>query len=103
MVTPTGELLEVDAISDPEPFWSLCGGKSSVDIVTQLEFDLMEVADVHGGGISFPGDGPAALLHAFRIWVPTRPGASTTSVSSFRLPAPGSRRMECVPRHCAAR
>lgn len=86
IVTATGEVLEVDAASDPELFWALCGGKSSVGIVTQLEFDLVEVADVHGGGLFFPGACAPAVLHAFREWAPALPHASTTSVSILRLP-----------------
>jgi FAD/FMN-containing dehydrogenase len=86
LVTADGAVRRVDAISDPELFWALRGGKGNFGIVTELEFDLVPVASLHGGGVFFPGEAAAALLHAYRTWVETLPEETTTSIALLRLP-----------------
>ncbi|WP_372698633.1 FAD-binding oxidoreductase [Arthrobacter sp. JSM 101049] len=86
LVTAAGELLEVDADSNPELFWALRGGKCEVGIVTGLEFDLMPVRDVLGGAVFFPGDAAPVLLHAYAGWAATLPENTTTSIALLRMP-----------------
>jgi FAD/FMN-containing dehydrogenase len=86
LVTATGEVRQVDAIGDPELFWALRGGKGNFGIVTELEFELMPVASLYGGGIFFPGAAAAELLHTYRTWVRTLPEETTTSIALLRLP-----------------
>ncbi|MDN5751387.1 MAG: FAD-binding oxidoreductase, partial [Pseudonocardia sp.] len=86
LVTADGRIREVDAATDPELFWALRGGKGNFGIVTELEFELMPVAALYGGGIFFPGAAAAEVLHAFRAWVETLPEEAGTSVALLRLP-----------------
>lgn len=86
LVTADSAVLDVTPESEPELFWALRGGKCSVGIVTEIEFELMEVPDYYGGAIYYPGHAAGALLHAFRTWAPTLPGEATTSVALLRLP-----------------
>jgi FAD/FMN-containing dehydrogenase len=86
LVTADGEVRRVDAGSDPDLFWALRGGKGNFGIVTELEIDLVPVAGLHGGGVFFPGEAAAALLHAYRTWVATLPEETTTSIALLRLP-----------------
>lgn len=86
LVTADGEVREIDAASDPELFWALRGGKGNFGIVTELEFELVPVAGLYGGGIFFPGAAAADLLHTYRTWVETLPEETTTSVALLRLP-----------------
>ncbi|QJY45971.1 FAD-binding oxidoreductase [Pseudonocardia broussonetiae] len=86
LVTATGEVRHVDAIGDPELFWALRGGKGNFGIVTEIEFGLVPVATLYGGGIFFPGAAAADVLHAYRTWVDTLPEETTTSVALLRLP-----------------
>ncbi|MHA6785804.1 FAD-binding oxidoreductase [Pseudonocardia saturnea] len=86
LVTAAGEIRQVDSISDPELFWALRGGKGNFGIVTEMEFELMPVAGLYGGGIFFPGDAAAELLHTYRTWVETLPEETTTSIALLRLP-----------------
>ncbi|MGY1744820.1 FAD-binding oxidoreductase [Blastococcus sp. SYSU D00695] len=86
LVTGDGEVRTVDAASDPELFWALRGGKGSFGVVTALEFDLVPVARLYGGGVFFPGSAAAALLHAYREWAPGLPEETTTSIAVLRLP-----------------
>jgi hypothetical protein len=86
LVTADGTVRDVDAQSDPDLFWALRGGKGNFGVVTELEFDLMPVARLYGGGIFFPGAAAAELLHTYRTWVDTLPEETTTSIALLRLP-----------------
>lgn len=86
LVTADGTIREVDAQTDPDLFWAVRGGKGNFGIVTELEFDLMPVSRLYGGGIFFPGEAAAALLHTYREWVETLPEETTTSIALLRLP-----------------
>lgn len=86
LVSADGTVREVDADSDPELFWALRGGKGNLGIVTELEFDLVPVAGLHGGAIFFPGSAAHDLLHAYRQWTPTLPEETTTSIAILRMP-----------------
>jgi FAD/FMN-containing dehydrogenase len=86
VVTPDGRLREVDADHDPELFRVLKGGKGNVGIVTGLEFELMPVQELYGGGIMYPGEDSQAVFSAFREWYPTLPPEATPSIALLRLP-----------------
>lgn len=86
LVTADGRIRTVDAESDPELFWALRGGKGNVGIVTELEFDLMPVAGLHGGCVFYPGAAARELLHAYREWTPGLPEETTTSIAILRMP-----------------
>lgn len=86
LVTADGAIVEASADQEPELFWALRGGKCAVGIVTELEFDLMPVAQVYGGGVFYPGDEAPAVLHAFREWVATLPETTTASIALLRAP-----------------
>lgn len=86
MVTGDGELREVTAASEPELFWAVRGGKGNFGIATELEFGLVPVASLYGGGVYFPGDAAPAVLHAWREWAPGLPEDTSTSVALLRLP-----------------
>ena len=86
IVVADGTVLEVDADHEPELFWALRGGKCDIGIVTELEFALMPVAQYYGGGIFYPGEAAATVLHKFRSWALTLPEQATTSMALLRLP-----------------
>ncbi|WP_300018379.1 FAD-binding protein [Pseudonocardia sp.] len=86
LVSAGGEILSVDAATDPELFWALRGGKGNFGIVTELEFDLVPVTSLYGGGIFFPGAAAADVLHTYRTWVQSLPEETTTSIALLRMP-----------------
>ena len=86
LVTADGELRHVDAQSEPELFWALRGGKGNFGIVVAIEFELVPVSRMYGGGIFFPGSAAREVLHAWRQWAPTMPEDVTTSLALMRLP-----------------
>ncbi|MGY1632826.1 FAD-binding oxidoreductase [Geodermatophilus sp. SYSU D01186] len=86
LVTADGAITTVDAASDPDLFWALRGGKGAFGVVTELEFDLVPVAGLHGGGLFFPGSAAADVLHAWREWTAALPEETSTSVAVLRMP-----------------
>ncbi|MER7813346.1 FAD-binding oxidoreductase [Streptomyces sp900116325] len=86
VVTADGELRHVTADSDPELFWSLLGGKGNFGVVTALEFDLFPLTHFYGGGIYFPGERLADVLHTWRTWQSDMPEEMSSSVAVQRLP-----------------
>ncbi|MCW2741769.1 MAG: mcrA [Blastococcus sp.] len=86
IVTADGRLRRVTAESDPELFWALRGGKGNFGIVTALEFELVPVPSLFGGGIFFSAEDAPAVLHRFRAWAPSLPEEVGTSIAILRLP-----------------
>lgn len=98
IVTADGRHRTVTADADPDLFWAVRGGKGNFGVVTALEFALMPVRRLYGGGLYFPGDSAAALLRTWRDWTRQAPEAMTSSLALLRLPGlPG------VPDHPAGR
>jgi hypothetical protein len=86
VVTADGAIRRVDAGSSPDLFWALCGGKGNFGIVTEMEFGLMPVARLYGGGIYYSAEHASAVLHAFRDWSSDLPDDVTTSIALLRVP-----------------
>jgi FAD/FMN-containing dehydrogenase len=87
VVTADGELRHVDAVSEPDLFWALRGGKGNFAVVTALEFDLFPVSRLYGGGIYFPGERTADVLRAWAAWHTSTPETMVTSIAVMRMPA----------------
>ncbi|WP_258054954.1 FAD-binding oxidoreductase [Streptomyces sp. Ru71] len=86
IVTADAEHRTVTPQQDGELFWAVRGGKGNFGIVTSLEFRLMPVARLYGGGLYFPGDQAPAVLRAWRDWTREVPESMTSSVALLRLP-----------------
>ncbi len=86
VVTADGELRHVTADSDAELFWALLGGKGNFGVVTALEFDLFPLTHFYGGGIYFPGEHLADVLHTWRTWQSDMPEEMSSSLAVQRLP-----------------
>ncbi|GII52742.1 oxidoreductase [Planotetraspora thailandica] len=86
LVTPDGELRQVDAEREPDLFWALRGGKGNFGVVTRLGFGLVPVTTIYGGGLFFPGEHVAAVLTAFRAVAASAPDELTVSFAFLRLP-----------------
>ncbi|GAB3565350.1 FAD-binding oxidoreductase [Spelaeicoccus albus] len=86
LVTGDGVLHHVDS-REPELLWALQGGKANVGIVASLTIELVHLHRVFGGGIFFPGESAAAVVHEFARWAPTLPVEAGTSIALLRLPA----------------
>ena len=85
VVTGDGEALRATREDHPEVFGALCGGKHALGIVTALEMELVELADLHGGALYFDGADAAEVLHLWRRWAEDLPEHTTTSLAFLQL------------------
>ncbi|SDT15453.1 FAD-binding oxidoreductase [Actinoplanes derwentensis] len=86
VVTADGELRHVTVDSEPDLFWALRGAKGNFGVVVAIEFTLFPLVAFYGGGIFFPGELAADVLHLFREWVKTVPEEMSASVGLLHLP-----------------
>jgi FAD/FMN-containing dehydrogenase len=84
VVTPGGELRTVTPGSDL--FWALLGGRAGFGVVTALEFALVPVTELYGGGLYFDAADLPVVLRAWRTWAMTAPDGLTTSIAVVPLP-----------------
>jgi FAD/FMN-containing dehydrogenase len=54
IVAANGELLHVDADSNPELFWAIRGGGGNFGVATRFKFRLHEVGSIYGGMLFLP-------------------------------------------------
>lgn len=86
VVTAEGVVRHVSADSEPDLFYALRGGKPAVGIVTEVQAELVPVAEVFGGAVFVDGSHAAAMLAAYRSWTATLPDTMTTALKFLRLP-----------------
>ncbi|MGI5490291.1 FAD-binding oxidoreductase [Microtetraspora malaysiensis] len=86
IVTADGIHRTVTPERDSDLFWAVRGGKGNFGIVTALEFRLMPVRRLYGGGIYFPGERAASLIRAWWEWAGAVPESMTSSLALLRLP-----------------
>ncbi|HSE81487.1 MAG TPA: FAD-binding oxidoreductase [Gaiellaceae bacterium] len=66
LVTPAGEILQVDSDGEPELLWGLRGGGGNFGVATRLDLRLQALDRVVGGLLTFAGDGVGDALRRFR-------------------------------------
>ncbi|MEX5633651.1 FAD-binding oxidoreductase [Parafrankia sp. FMc2] len=98
VVTGDGELRRATATENTSLFWALRGGKGALGIVTAVEFELLDVAEIYGGCLYFDGADAERVISAWRVWSASLPEQATTSLAVLRLPA-----MPAVPPPLAGR
>ena len=86
VVTGDGAIHDVTPESDRELFDVMLGAKDAVGIVTELEFELIEVPRMYGGSMFWEEADLEAVLRAWREWAPALPEEMTTSVAILRAP-----------------
>ncbi len=82
LVNAQGEVVTVDAESDPELFWALRGGGGGFGVVTSLELELYEVPQLYAGMMAWPWERGAEVLESWREWTADAP-EEATSVGRF--------------------
>ncbi|MGW8531893.1 MULTISPECIES: FAD-binding oxidoreductase [Nocardiopsidaceae] len=86
LVTADGRSLHVGPDENADLFWALRGARSGFGVVTSMDVGLVPLASLYGGGLYFPGDRAARVLHAWREWVAGVPQETNSSVALLRLP-----------------
>jgi FAD/FMN-containing dehydrogenase len=79
------EPLRVDAEHEPDLFWALRGGGGRA-IVTEMEFEVLPVPDLFGGGVYYSGHDALRVLTAYRDWLPSLDDRTSTSLALLHLP-----------------
>ncbi|MEX5235825.1 FAD-binding oxidoreductase [Kocuria arenosa] len=92
VVTTDGAHRTVDAEHEPELFALLRGGKGNLGIVTAMEFQLVPLDGLYGGGIFYPGADAREVLTTWSRWSADLPETASTSIALLRLPE-----MDIVP------
>lgn len=87
LVTASGELRRVTADVDPDLFWALRGGGAgSLGIVTAMEIELVQVADVYAGNLLYPAELAPEVFDRFGEWVADVPDELTSAVAIMNYP-----------------
>jgi hypothetical protein len=86
LVTGAGEVLHVTPDEHADLFWGVRGGKSALGIVTEVEIDLLPIAEFYGGALYFDGADAARVLHAWHDWGQGLPETVNTSLAVQQLP-----------------
>ncbi|MEW1551255.1 bagremycin/ferroverdin biosynthesis FAD-dependent oxygenase BagG/FevA2 [Streptomyces tsukubensis] len=86
IVTADGQAHRATAGHNTDLFWAVRGGKGNFGVVTAVEFELVEVARLYGGGLFFAGRSAPEVLHTWREWTASLPEELTSSLALLRLP-----------------
>lgn len=84
-VNAKGAPVRADADSDPELLWAARGGSLPI-VVTALELQLHEIGALTAGGLLWPLERAADVVHAWREWIGTVPDGVTSLVRVLRYP-----------------
>jgi FAD/FMN-containing dehydrogenase len=86
VVTADGSLRHVTAETEPDLFWALRGGRDNFGVVTSMEFGLVPVTTLYGGGLYFGTEHLADVLRAWRDWSAGVPDELTSSIALITMP-----------------
>jgi hypothetical protein len=86
VVTADGRELVVTPDQHPDLFWGLRGGGGNLAAVTEIEVDLIPVAQLYGGGLFFRGEQAADLLDLFQQCTAEAPDELSLSVAFIDFP-----------------
>jgi hypothetical protein len=86
VVTADGRELVVTRDHEPDLFWALRGGGGNLAAVTEIEIELLPVAQLYGGCLFFAGERAGEILSLFRQCTATAPNELSLSVAFVALP-----------------
>jgi FAD/FMN-containing dehydrogenase len=87
VVTADARPTRIDAQSEPDLFWALRGGGGNYGVVTSIEFDLIELAEVFAGSVIYPADERAGeIFQSWREWTEGAPDEVTSIARFLHLP-----------------
>ena len=73
LVLASGETVQASAEQHPDLFWAIRGGGGNFGVVTSFLFRLHEVGTIFGGPTFWPVEDAAAVLSAYREFMPAAP------------------------------
>jgi FAD/FMN-containing dehydrogenase len=87
VVTGDGVLRHAGPTQHPGLYWGLRGAKGTLGVVTAVDLELVEQAEVYAGSLWFDETDLPAVLAAWAPWARGLPEQGTTSVAITRMPA----------------
>ena len=85
-MTASGDLVRADPERHADLFWALRGGGGGFGIVTEVEVDLLPLAEVFAGLVVFDMEHAQTVVRAYRDWALSAPREVTSSVRFLRPP-----------------
>jgi FAD/FMN-containing dehydrogenase len=85
VLTPAGELREIDACSDPDLFAAVQRA-GATGWVTAMTLDLVPAEQMYAGGMWFAADDAGAVKRRWQQWSAELPAAAETSIADVVLP-----------------
>lgn len=79
LVLADGQCVTASADENPDLFWAIRGGGGNFGVVTEFRFHAHEVSTVVGGPTFWAIEDTAAVMAAYREWLPT----ATRNVGAF--------------------
>jgi FAD/FMN-containing dehydrogenase len=93
LITAEGEFVRASAEENADLFWGVRGGGGNFGIVTEFEFDLVELGPmVMAGPVFWPMERSPEVLRFYRDWIAEAPDELMTIVIHRKAPA-----LEFVP------
>jgi FAD/FMN-containing dehydrogenase len=86
VVTADGERRHVTSQAEPDLYWALLGGRDNFGIVTGMEFGLVPVVRLYGGGLFYDAEQFPGFLEAYAGWATTVPDEMNSSVALIPFP-----------------
>ena len=86
VVTADGRLVRASHDDEPELFWALRGGGGSFGLVTGMELELFEVAEVFAGAMFWPMEQAAEVMNTWQRLTLGFPEAMTSVARVLQLP-----------------
>jgi FAD/FMN-containing dehydrogenase len=86
VVLADGVLVSASAVDHPDLYWALRGGKGGLGVVTSVKIELVSLATLYGGSLTFDAENIEAALHAWVAYLETADPGVTTSVAILRMP-----------------
>ena len=84
LVTASGQILQVNEVTQPDLFWALKGGSNNFGIITRYDLKTYEIGTVFGGLLSWTGqESSLRFLDAFTAWF--APGGGVKDVAKAAI------------------
>ncbi len=86
VVLADGDLVTASAHEHPDLFWALRGGKGGLGVVTSAKVELVDLATLYGGSLTYDAENIDTALRAWAGYLESADPRVTTSAVILRMP-----------------
>lgn len=86
VVTASGDVVTASETENADLFWALRGGKGGFGVVTEVTIELIEIAELYAGSLTFEGEHVDAAMRAWFTFTETAPPSVTSKATLLRMP-----------------